>query len=237
MGYLSSYRERNASAVGKARAPFYEMVRKYLPSDAAARVVDLGAGHGAFFEQLELAQRFPNALALDGNPDTVELLRSKGFQATHYRVPERLPLEDASVALLHCSHLVEHLTPEDLYQLMKEWDRVIASGGHLVISTPLLSENFYNDMSHLKPYPWPVFENYLGVQGGGQRSRRVDVRGQWQRAELALRREVAPLADMQLGATTLAVDFALRAAVKALHLLGVRRYPVNGYTLVLRKAA
>lgn len=48
----------------------------------------------------------------------------------------RLPFPDESVERIECYHVIEHLSPDDVDQALREWRRVLAPGGILVIECP-----------------------------------------------------------------------------------------------------
>src|SRR5690606_1620293 len=83
------------------------------------------------------------------------------FPNSLYGKLPQLNFEDQFFDLIHCSHVIEHLQPHELYDTLIQMDRVLKVGGQLVISTPLLWEGFYNDLSHVKPYSPFVLEKYM----------------------------------------------------------------------------
>lgn len=48
----------------------------------------------------------------------------------------KLPYENKNVGFIYAGHLVEHFYPDTLALAIKEWYRVLKSGGRLVIVTP-----------------------------------------------------------------------------------------------------
>jgi SAM-dependent methyltransferase len=103
------------------------------------RVLDLGCGAGA------------NTLALfRDKPDDVAGLDIAHRSAVTYRTrtgrpavvgsAEGLPIRDAAFDLVLCNDVLEHLVDPDTF--MEELRRVIAPGGHLVLSTPNLAAWF-----------------------------------------------------------------------------------------------
>lgn len=54
-----------------------------------------------------------------------------------------MPYKDYSVDVIHCYHFLEHFTGEVAVHILKEFDRVLTTGGHANIVTP-----YYN--SHLQ---------------------------------------------------------------------------------------
>jgi len=50
------------------------------------------------------------------------------------------------------SHIIEHFAPHDLLPFIDSYLHRLQPGGRLIICTPLLTKNFYNDFDHVKPY-------------------------------------------------------------------------------------
>lgn len=229
--WYRTFRERTQYATHD-RFPFYEIAAKYLPVDEEALVADVGAGNASFAEHLNLKDRYDNLHLLDANPDTVEHLKRRYPHVHLYQAPDRLPFEAGAVAFLHCSHLIEHLRHEALYSFLKEVDRVLAAHGVTVISTPLLWEGFYDDLSHVKPYSPKVLKNYLCTYGGNRTAQSIST--EYTIQELVYRyRAQEPF--RYLGSCNPLLDFLIQASRKAIRQLGIRVFERTGYTVVLRK--
>lgn len=216
------------------RDPFFDLAGRYLPADPHAVVVDLGAGEGDFAARLGLPGRYPNLALLDGNPASVALLQERLGCGQRYRAPDRLPFADASVQFLHSSHMIEHLDPAALYALLGEMDRVLAPGGILAISAPMLSTTFYSDLSHVKPYNPQVLISYL-VAPRHQRSRAGISQRYLVREQVYRLSSKAPF--QELGSDLAPLDLLLQLGKFLLRQLRVRSYVRTGFTLVLEKQA
>ncbi|SHN31815.1 Methyltransferase domain-containing protein [Cyclobacterium lianum] len=136
------------------REPFFEIARKFI--DKGAKVLDVGPGDGSFSAYCGRDDFF----LLEGNQDSVNSLKKRYRNVYLGKVPA-IPFENDFFDLIHCSHIVEHLRPDDLYNFLIEMNRTLKIGGKIVVSAPLLWEEFYNDLSHVKPYNPMVFEKYL----------------------------------------------------------------------------
>lgn len=229
--WYQQFTERQRYTKG-GRTPFFKLAGEYLPANPEAIVLDIGAGEGEFASLLNLGERYEHFLALDSNSDTVKILAQK-FKAKLYTVPESLPFTDRSVDYVHCSHLIEHLYPTDLYKFFKELNRVLKPGGVLVISTPLIWPRFYDDLSHVRPYNPQVFINYF-CQSSQDRTNQA-VTSDFKVVKLAYRYRVMP-SDAGWGSRFFIVDLIVRLLKALWSKLGFRYYLKNGYTLVLQKA-
>jgi hypothetical protein len=50
------------------------------------------------------------------------------------------------------SHVIEHFGPAELLSFMDGYLDRLKPGGWLVIATPLMSDYFYDDFDHIRPY-------------------------------------------------------------------------------------
>ena len=210
------------------RDPFYAIGRKYCRG--GAKVLDIGAGNGEFARPLGDCQVF----LMDGNPETVAALSRSFAHTVLHRVPEAFPFEADQFDVIHCSHLVEHLAPPEVYLLMKEMDRCLAPGGHLVISAPLLWSGFYDDLSHVRPYPPAVFRNYLCGPFVGTRTRAV-ISTAYEVVELHYRHALEAPSYWNVSHARTWAKRVLMRVVNWLRDRHVARYQPSGYTLVLKK--
>ena len=237
MALLSAWRRQHASRTRYctwSREPFFELAGRYLPQDPAARVVDVAAGNGDFAKQLALQDRFADLWLLDGNPKSVEALRKQFRQVEEYLAPAPLPLGDASVDFLHCSHLIEHLQAPELREFLVQVDRVLRVGGVLVVSAPLLHPDFFGDPTHVRPYP-PVTLRELLCQ---ERPNRTvgPLSTAYVERELVYRHAPTDLAE-GWGSGLAPLDLAIHLAKRLARALGLRRTFRSGYTIVLAKGA
>lgn len=216
-------------ATTQERTPFYEVAcRRYRPG---MKVLDIGAGSGDFAQFLG----DPEIHLIDANPQTVERLRATYPNTKLHTIPEPLPFVEGSFDLIHCSHLIEHLQPHEVYALIQEVDRCLARGGFFVVSAPLLWRGFYNDLSHVRPYNPEVFRHYLcGVGAPDSRTRAV-VATDYRAVELKYRYCISPVPYWTATWSRGFIHRRLFALVNWLRRRSVGQYEVTGYTLVLQK--
>ena len=211
------------------REPFYELARRVIAP--SSKVLDIGAGNGDFAAYCNR----PDFHLLDGNPESVRVLQKSYANAVWGELPS-IPFPDSFFSVVHCSHVIEHLQPQTLYETLKEMDRVLAIGGFLIVSTPLLTLNFYNDLSHIKPYSQVVLLKYLcaGESEGFSRTRPPVSTG-YVLHELQFRyAETYPLQSWYNTRRNIIV-WAMLKIFSLLSRLGLRRIEKTGYTLVLKK--
>jgi len=148
-----------------------------------------------------------------------------------YTVPDRIPFEDSTVSYIHCSHLVEHLYYAEFHSFLQEIDRVLKPEGILVISTPLLWGNFYNDLSHVRPYNPGTF--IMTLCRKANQTSLGSIGENYSTLEQVYRYTTVYFEEW--GSEYRLVDFVIQVSKGILRQLGIKKYTKNGYTLVLRK--
>ncbi len=207
---------------------------QYL-QEGSITVVDVGCGFSDFASQVQ--QKNPMAVTyyLDGNPDTVEKLKIQGYNALIYQAPARLPFDDGQIEFIHCSHMIEHLQPQELYMLLQEINRTLTVQGVLVLSTPTLWEGFYNDLSHVRPYPVAVLDKYL-TPGPNELSSTRRYVSQFRREALFYRYEKCPIFSYHgLRGDARFMDMIVLAIKRLVASIGIYRLTTTGYTAIYRK--
>ncbi len=104
-----------------------------IPS-GARRLVDLGAGDGYLISSLGAGASLAVAVDL-GAPAPLTTLRRPVSRVTA-RLPGPLPFRTGAFDVVVTLEAIEHLLDPD--ELLQEARRVLAPGGHLVLSTPRL---------------------------------------------------------------------------------------------------
>jgi len=100
-------------------------------------VMDVGAGTGTL--TLQIAERVPcaNLIAVDGDPDALEIGRGKDVESAVKWVEgraETLPAEDDSVDALVISLVLHHLKPATKAEALAEANRVLKPNGRLAVA-------------------------------------------------------------------------------------------------------
>lgn len=130
----------------------FERMNRLLSELARGRssplqILDFGCGRGKFLKQIQgLGHR---AVGVDANSAYVEEGWTAGFEV---HLPEEFFTKPGRYDVVLLSHLVEHLHPTELIDLVPKLCGLLNEGGKLIVITPLFGERFFHDFSHIRPY-------------------------------------------------------------------------------------
>lgn len=155
-----------------------EFVRRkqefYLPFFKGCRaVLDLGCGRGEFLALLK--REGIEARGVDANPEAVEQCRSAGFAVECAELSAYLrDLPDDVLDGIFCAHVVEHLPPGLLPEVIGLAAQKLSKGGVIAMETPnpeclaIFSSHFYLDPTHTRPVPPALLRLYMEEAGFGR---------------------------------------------------------------------
>lgn len=126
---------------------------------AGKTTLDIGCGDGGF-----LSEDKENFIGIDINPETLKKAKDAGFAVAEADAT-KLPFKDAVFEGVFCRYLIEHLTPQQAYEMLSEICRVLAPGGRLVLETETATKQFWETFSHVRPYPPKAIEKMLREDG------------------------------------------------------------------------
>ena len=107
-----------------------DLVRSHVPLEGK-RILDIGCGIGAYVQQF---RRFtPDVWGIDIEHDRV-LIGSQSSPNLSVAVGEHLPFKDGSFDMVFLHEVLEHV--QDDQQTIREAERVLSPGGHIVIFVP-----------------------------------------------------------------------------------------------------
>jgi SAM-dependent methyltransferase len=124
----------------------------------SGRSIDIGCGRGELLELLK-SEGF-DARGVEINAVQAERCIARGFNVVVEDGIEHLKsLEDESVSVITCFHVIEHLPFNRMLDLFREAHRVLEPGGLALFETPngqnlfVLANIFYIDPTHIRPLP------------------------------------------------------------------------------------
>jgi O-antigen chain-terminating methyltransferase len=120
------------------------------------RVLDLGCGRGELLALLREAG--VSGYGVDLDSDVVANCKEQGLDVTEGDAIAHVEtLENGAVDGIVASHVVEHLTPDQLWRLIVGAAEALSPGGILILETPnpesvlAGSVNFHRDPTHVRP--------------------------------------------------------------------------------------
>jgi SAM-dependent methyltransferase len=153
--------------------------------------MDLGSEHtrGALRHYVAMFQDKSPVLEVGGGRgEFLGLLDEKGIKAEGVEVVDFLKgdLVPGPYQGVFCAHFVEHLTPDQVRELLATVRRVLAPGGRFVAVTPnpacwtVLSHDWWRDPAHVRLYDLPLLEalcRQAGLQPESTGTNPVDHQG------------------------------------------------------------
>ena len=132
-------------------------------------VLDIGCGRGIFLELL--AGAGIEAIGVDRSKESVHLCKQGGWRVEQDDACEYLRRVPDRFGGIFCSHLIEHMPYEDALLLLRLCYAALRPNGVLVVVTPnpedlaVISEIFWLDPTHIRPYPRLLLKQMLDSVG------------------------------------------------------------------------
>lgn len=137
--------------------------------NGAGPVLDIGCGRGTFLQLLAEAGR--QGVGIDWSDESLDFCRQKGFQVEKNDALTFLRSTTQRFSGIFCSHVIEHLSYEDATEMLQLCFRALSPSGVLLIVTPnpedlaIISEIFWLDPTHVRPYPALQLRSMLHTAG------------------------------------------------------------------------
>lgn len=137
------------------RRPYIQgVIRQHITPNKNIRILDLGCGHGAFLYFLQQAG-YRNIQGVEASPEQVALAHRFGITAVEQKdiglYLATVKDETADVVLL--IDVLEHLTRQELFDMLDEVFRILHPGGKCIVHVPNASGLYgmqvrYGDLTH-----------------------------------------------------------------------------------------
>lgn len=143
---------------------------RWLPP--SGRVVDVGCGAGAMLDVLKDAGI--DALGIEVSAVAAARARERGHEVTVGEATSalrELAADGESFDGAVVAHVIEHLQPERVADLLLAVSAVLRAGARVVVVTPnvqnaiVLEETFWLDPTHVRPYPRALVERLCEAAG------------------------------------------------------------------------
>ena len=155
--HAQSFRGGRADIKGRL-AVYLSDAHDAFAATGGAPALDLGCGRGEWLETLSSAA-IP-ATGIDLNRDLVRACRELGLDAIEGEVPQSLAaFPDESRSIITAFHVLEHVSFQDLLDVLDQSLRLLKPGGIAIFETPnpknlfVSTNNFYLDPTHRNPLP------------------------------------------------------------------------------------
>lgn len=153
--------------IKKRQSIYLSVFSALAPSD---HILDLGCGRGEFLELLK--ENSMRGKGIDANPSMVSYCKDIGLDVEKANAIEHLSnIRDNTLGGVMASHLIEHLSIDDLITLAKACHEKLKPGGYLIFETPnptcltVFSGAFYVDPTHIRPVH-PELARYVLEKAG-----------------------------------------------------------------------
>lgn len=152
-------RHRGSRELIKSRLDVYRpFIEPLIKPDELICGIDLGCGRGEWLEIL--GEMGISALGVDLDQGMLSACSERGLKTIHGDALAYLAgLEDDSQIVVSAFHMVEHISFDQLQDLVKQAHRVLRPGGLLIMETPnpenimVATCSFYLDPTHVRPIP------------------------------------------------------------------------------------
>ncbi|MGI6423155.1 MAG: class I SAM-dependent methyltransferase [Candidatus Dojkabacteria bacterium] len=137
----------------------YKKVLQFVKDNTPqnGKILDVGCGYGRYLKPL--SKEFKNIVGVEANKLIRDTLIQKGLKVVS---PEKLDRKERFDTII-MSHIIEHFHPEELIEMMDRYLDLLKVGGCIIIATPTLTETFYMDLDHKRPYyPQSIEEVFDG---------------------------------------------------------------------------
>jgi 2-polyprenyl-3-methyl-5-hydroxy-6-metoxy-1,4-benzoquinol methylase len=153
------------------KAMVRRMISRYLPADRSAAILDIGCGHGVMVYFLTAAG-YTNVSGVDVSREQVDLASQLGvanvFCSPALDYARGLPSGSLDVVLL--LDILEHLEPQELFDLTDEIYRILRPGGMCLIHVPNAEGLLgmwvrYGDLTHVQAFTRVSMKQLLATVG------------------------------------------------------------------------
>lgn len=128
-------------------------------------VLDVGCGRGVFMQMLKNIG--VNCMGIDGSDESLKFCVEKKLNVQKYDAITFLKNNINKFDGIFLGQIIEHFSYDDANILLECCNKSLKKGGTLGIITPnpasfqIISETFWLDPTHIRPYPLPLLEKMV----------------------------------------------------------------------------
>jgi O-antigen chain-terminating methyltransferase len=170
--YFTKYNFNPFQFAGNERQTrhFHNRMARYF--DKCSNILDLGCGKGEFLKALSDAGKA--GFGIDSFEEAIQHCRSKNLRAENWEVRDYLLCKENNLEKfdgVYCAHLIEHLTPENVFELFALLFDSTKPGTKFIFVTPNFDDLavsgsiFWMDLTHVRPYPGLLVQRMLESVG------------------------------------------------------------------------
>lgn len=148
-----------------------DLIAKHVPPDRAARILDVGCGHGAILYFLA-ETGYTNAMGVDTSAEQIEMAHRLGIAgAQHHRAFDYIRgLAPDSLDMVILFDVLEHLERQELFDLLDAIHRILRRGGRCLIHVPNGEGLFgmkirFGDLTHVQAFTQNSMRQLLATTG------------------------------------------------------------------------
>ena len=150
----ASLAPESVAGLAPRRPSLRRFIARHFPPQRDAAILELGCGHGALL-QIAREEGYPRMQGVDASASQVSAARRLGIDGVRHG--ELLPAvkqeRDASLDAIVAYDVIEHLTRDELIELIDETARVLKPGGRFIVHAPNAMSPFagtilYGDVTH-----------------------------------------------------------------------------------------
>lgn len=153
----------NEGVVRQIQQRFVDFFRKASP------VLDVGCGRGLFLDLLRAAGI--QGVGIDHSEESVAACRKRGFTVHCEDALKYLARRMGQFGGIFCSHVIEHMSYDTAMYFLQLCHEALREDGLLLLVTPnpedltIISEIFWLDPTHVRPYPKLLLQRMLTANG------------------------------------------------------------------------
>ncbi len=149
---------KNSSLRDNEDLPVLEYIDS-INNNQKITMLEVGSGMCRFVKKIMDLYPNVNITCIEINPDLARIAQDLGCIVINKNILD-VKL-DNQYDIVHCSHVIEHFGYPEVTNVLEFLTSTLKPDGRLIIRSPLLWDNFFNDIDHIRIYPPESINNYF----------------------------------------------------------------------------